>query len=261
VSTRLNRVANGDEKCSRPVEIAQAQEFLFSQPSLMFVAGVDGCRAGWVAFKVDVPSLATSVDVVDIAELLSRRPDDLLCLAIDIPIGLLNGSRACDKAARKLLGQPRGTSVFAAPCRATLSAASHAPASALNREKTTRGLSQQAWGIAPKIKQVDDAIAPDCQKWAFEVHPDVCFWAMNDHRPMKYNKKTKEGAAERVALLRNVFPEIERHLANRPTRVGADDLLDAAAAAWTALRWYRKQAECVCTPERDEKGLEVTIYY
>jgi predicted RNase H-like nuclease len=60
----------------------------------MFVAGVDGCRAGWIAFKVDVPSLDTSVDVVDLPKLLSRRPVDLFCAAIDIPIGLLDYSRA-----------------------------------------------------------------------------------------------------------------------------------------------------------------------
>src|SRR5690242_20609020 len=120
----------------------------------MFVAGVDGCRAGWVAFKVELPSFATSVDLVDLPKLLSNRPDNLLCLAIDIPIGLLDCSRACDKAARKLLGQPRGTSVFAAPCRAVLTATSHADASQINREKTGRGLSQQAFGIIPKIKQV-----------------------------------------------------------------------------------------------------------
>jgi hypothetical protein len=70
----------------------------------MFVAGVDGCRAGWIAFKIDVPSLVLSVDVVDLPKLLSSRPNDLLCLAIDIPMGLLDSSRACDKAARKLLG-------------------------------------------------------------------------------------------------------------------------------------------------------------
>jgi predicted RNase H-like nuclease len=227
----------------------------------MFVAGLDGCRAGWVAFKVAVPSLATSVDVVDVAELLSSRPDDLLCLAIDIPIGLFDCSRACDKAARKRLGRLRGTSVFAAPCRAALSAKSHSEANAMNLEKTGRGLSQQAFGIAAKIKQVDDAITPDCQQWAFEVHPEVCFWALNHHCPMKHNKKTREGAAERIAVLRPIFPEIERHLANRPPRVGADDLLDAAAAAWTALRLHQRQAECVCSPEVDEKGLEVTIYY
>jgi predicted RNase H-like nuclease len=227
----------------------------------MFVVGVDGCRGGWVAFKVELPARANSVEVVDLAAWLQARPPDLIGLGIDIPIGLLNGSRACDKAARKLLGQPRGSSVFAAPCRSALSATTHATASQINHDKTGRGLSQQAFGIIPKIKQVDDAITPQCQHWAFEVHPEVCFWALNKRRPMTHNKKTKDGAAERMALLRPVFPDIERHLANRPTRVGVDDLLDAAAAAWTALRWYRKKTDCVCTPEHDEKGLAITIYY
>jgi predicted RNase H-like nuclease len=151
--------------------------------------------------------------------------------------------------------------VFAAPCRAALSATTHAAASQINRDKTDRGLSQQAFGIIPKIKQVDDAITPDCQQWAFEVHPEVCFWALNKRRPMTHNKKTRDGAAERIAVLRPIFPEIERDLANRPPRVGADDLLDAAAAAWTALRLHQRQAECVCSAEVDEKGLAVTIYY
>jgi predicted RNase H-like nuclease len=226
----------------------------------MFVAGLDGCRAGWVSFTVELPSLDTSVDVVDLPELLRSRPPNLACIAIDIPIGLLNGSRACDRAARKLLGQPRGSSVFPAPCRAVLSASCHSEASEINRQKTTRGLSQQAWGIAPKIKQVDDAISPDSQQWAVEVHK-VCFWALNQHRPIKYNKKKKDGAADRIAVLRPVFPAIERHLANRPTRVGADDMLDAAAAAWTALRCHRSEAKCVCLPERDERGLATTIWY
>lgn len=163
----------------------------------MFVAGVDGCRAGWVHFAVEVPSLATSVDVVDLAEVLRSRPTDLVCLGIDIPIGLLNGSRACDKAARRLLGQPRGSSVFAAPCRAALSATSHAAASEINRRKTTKGLSQQAWGIAPKIKQVDDAITTDCQRWALEVHPEVCFWALNQHRAMAHNNEDKGGSSRK----------------------------------------------------------------
>ena len=134
---------------------------------------------------------------------------------------MIEGSRACDKAARKLLGQPRASSVFRAPCRAALGAQTYAEASEINRQKTTRGLSQQAWGIAPKIKQVDDAITSDSQPWAFEVHPEVCFWALNRRRPMKHNKKTSEGAAERVALLRQVFPQIEGQLASRLPRAGA----------------------------------------
>ncbi len=227
----------------------------------MFVAGVDGCRGGWVAFKVDLTAYATSVEIIDFPSWLRHRPPGLACVGIDVPIGLLDGPRQCDKAARRLLGQPRGTSVFAAPCRGALSSNDHTSATATNLRTTGRGLSQQAWGIAPKIKQVDDAITSDCQRWALEVHPEVCFWALNQRRPMKHNKKTKEGTAERVVLLRGVFPKIETHLANRLPRVGADDLLDAAAAAWTALRWHRNEAECVCTPEHDEKGLAVTIYY
>src|ERR1700691_4013563 len=129
----------------------------------MLVAGVDGCRAGWIAFKIELPSLATSVEVIDFPSLLTNRPSYLAFLGIDIPIGLLDGSRACDKAARKLLGQPRGTSVFAAPCRAALTAKTHAEASAINRKMTGRGLSQQAFGIVSKIKQVDDAITPETQ--------------------------------------------------------------------------------------------------
>jgi predicted RNase H-like nuclease len=117
-----------------------------------------------------------------------------------------------DKAARKLLGQPRGTSVFAAPCRAALTAKTHAEASAINRQKTGRGLSQQAFGIGQKIKQVDDAMTSERQAWAFEVHPEVCFRAQSGERSMVHNKKTKEGAAERIAVLNPVFPEIERHL-------------------------------------------------
>jgi len=144
---------------------------------------------------------------------------------------------------------------------AALTAKTHAEASAINRQKTGRGISQQAFGIGRKIKQVDDAMTPDCQHLAFEVHPEVCFWALNQGRPMVHNKKTVEGLAERLALLSPVFPEIQHHLGTRPSGVDKDDLLDAAAAAWTALRLHRGEAGCVCTSERDENGLEATICY
>jgi len=227
----------------------------------MFVAGVDGCSARWIAFKVELPSLATSIEVIDLQSWLRKRPPDIAYLGIDIPIGLFDRSRACDKEARKLLGQPRGTSVFAAPCRTALAAKSHAEASAINTRTTCRGLSQQAWGIAPKIKQVDDAITATCQEWVFEIHPEVCFSALNCRNPMRHNKKSQDGATERVALLRPVFSEIDRHLLNRPSGVAKDDLLDAAVAAWTALRLHKGEARSVCEPERDLKGLSGTIWY
>jgi predicted RNase H-like nuclease len=227
----------------------------------MFVAGIDGCRGGWVGFKVDLTSLNTSVELIDLSSILKGKPDDFAILAVDIPVGLLDGSRACDKSARKLLRQPRGTSVFAAPCRASLSAKNHATATATNLRTTGRGLSQQAWGIASKIKQVDDAITPQCQKWVFEVHPEVCFWALAGKRPMVNGKKTKAGITERLDLLRCVFADIEHHLQNRPANVGKDDLLDAAVAAWTALRLWKGEARQVCEPECDDEGLMATIWY
>src|SRR4051794_9445562 len=122
----------------------------------MIVAGVDGCSAGWVAFKVQLPSPLTSVETVDLPSWLRKRPPDLSCLAIDIPIGLFDRPRACDIAARRLLGTPRRSSVFPAPCRAALVASGHAAASACNRRRTGKGLTIQAWCISPKIKQVDD---------------------------------------------------------------------------------------------------------
>jgi predicted RNase H-like nuclease len=227
----------------------------------MFVAGIDGCRRGWVSFKVDLASLSTSVELIDLPSILRNKSKDMAILAIDIPIGLLDGSRAFDKAARKLLGHKRGTSVFAAPCRASLSAKNHAAASATTLRITGRGLSQQAWGIAAKIKQVDDAITPACQKWVFEVHPEVCFWALAGGRPMAHRKKKKSGVEERLELLRAVFRDIERHLQNRPASVGRDDLLDAAVTAWTAQRIHKGEAQRVCESERDAIGLEATIWY
>jgi Protein of unknown function (DUF429) len=68
-------------------------------------------------FEVEVPSLITSVKVVDLPAWVREHPLDLACLGIDIPIGLLKGLRAHSKATRKLLGQPSGNSVFPAPCR------------------------------------------------------------------------------------------------------------------------------------------------
>ena len=227
----------------------------------MFVVGVDGCRAGWVAFRVDVRTRATSVEIIDLTDVLKNRPEDLCALAIDIPIGLFERSRRCDQAARALLGQPRGCSVFSPPCRAALRTESYEQACTINEQRTGRKISRQAWGIAPKIRAVDKAISPINQKWAFEVHPEVCFWQLNGGRPMIFGKKTATGREERLALLRRHFLDIDGHLVRRDSGVAADDLLDAAAAAWTALRVHNGTAEQVCNPEWDGQRLAATIWF
>lgn len=227
----------------------------------MFVAGIDGCSGGWIAFTVEVPSHKTSVQVVNLPLLLQKQPADLACVAIDIPIGLLDRSRACDKAARKLLGWPRRSSIFSPPCRMALLETTYENCCAVNYETIGKKISRQAWGIVPKIKQVDDVISPDHQRWVYEVHPEVSFWALAERRSMKNGKKTASGVTERLNLLRNIFPEAETYLYRRPQDVSKDDLLDAAVAAWTALRTHSGTASRVCECERDNRGMDAAIWY
>jgi predicted RNase H-like nuclease len=78
---------------------------------------------------------------------------------------------------------------------------------------------------------------------------------------MVHRKKIDDGVNERLDLLRPEFPAIDRHLENRPPGVGKDDLLDAAVAAGTAVQAVEQRSTSVCEPERDPKGLIVSIGY
>lgn len=83
------------------------------------VAGVDGTPGGWAVIIMDREQLIVR-KVSALSDLFDDRPD-LKIVAADVPIGLLEryekGGRACDRAARKLLGKYRRNSVFPAPIR------------------------------------------------------------------------------------------------------------------------------------------------
>src|SRR4051812_40737033 len=83
------------------------------------VAGVDGCKAGWVvALTPDGGDGPTSLHVVaSFGDVLALRP---VAIAVDMPIGLpAAGQRACDVAIREQLGVRR-SSVFPSPTRPML---------------------------------------------------------------------------------------------------------------------------------------------
>jgi predicted RNase H-like nuclease len=221
------------------------------------VVGVDGCPAGWVCFQVDLQSRSTSVAVVSkISELLSASPRPLL-VGIDIPIGLpLKGPRACDMAARRLLGKPRSSSVFPAPVRATLVAKNYEEACNLSVSAHGKSLSKQAYEIISKIREVDNLMTPELQTWVFEVHPEVSFYTLNARHPLKHSKHEREGKDERLRLLMPQYPEIQRHLGEmKRTQIGEDDLLDAAVAAWTA----EMVARGIVPRQFDSRGLRMEI--
>src|SRR5439155_4147082 len=83
------------------------------------VAGVDGCRAGWVVVLSEGARSEVTV-ARDFAGVLGLTRGACV-VGVDMPIGLLDaaapGGRECDRHARRLLGRGRACSVFSPPAR------------------------------------------------------------------------------------------------------------------------------------------------
>jgi predicted RNase H-like nuclease len=236
---------------------------------MSFIAGVDGCRAGWVAV---LKNMDTGADhpprvVRQFSELLVC-PENPRVIMVDIPIGLLDeaqqGGRQCDRECRALLKQ-RACCVFSAPVRGCLAATTYEEAAKISRESPSAqiAISRQAYGIIPKIREVDECMTPNSQGRVFEAHPELSFAEMNNGIPV-YSKKTKAPgkAARRKILMERGFPDIPDRLNGFLRReVAEDDILDAYAMLWTAERKYRGQAVRVPdSPLNDAKGLRMEIW-
>ena len=229
---------------------------------MTYLIGADGCTGGWItAERLDGSMRWARIERL---EVLFERASAPGVLAVDAPIGLLErGSRDCDVAARAVLG-PRRSSVFPAPLRPLLATASYAEASRLRREIEGKGLSRQTWGILPKIRELDDLLRSNAAARAVtrEVHPELSFLKLSRDRPLGASKRTAEGRAERLALLRGWCGDaVERALADRRALAcAADDILDAFAALWSAERIARGVAISLPPePPRDAVGLPMAI--
>jgi predicted RNase H-like nuclease len=191
---------------------------------------------------VTVPSEGVGpYDVRAVADLHSLIDDlgvgHLRAVAIDIPIGLPeSGPRTADVEARRRVG-PRRNSVFPAPARSVLGAATHAEASARSQRASGKKISIQLFNILGKIAEVDALMTPALQERFVEMFPE---WSLTvlAGAPMAQPKTKAAGRAERAAVLGAVFGhrELEPHLRRPPAGARADDVLDAFAGAWTARR-------------------------
>lgn len=209
--------------------------------------GVDACKKGWVGITSDLRGYFGA----NIGQLVSaaERDGSLEVVAIDIPIGLpITGARQADVLARGVVGK-RASSVFTTPIRAALLAATHAEATALNVDATGKGLSQQAYALGKKILEVD-AWTKSVERSVIEVHPEVCFATMAG-RSLQHPKSTWAGVEERRLLLREAGIEVPAELGYAGEMAGVDDVLDAAAASWTAQRYADGRA--VAHPEVPER--------
>ncbi len=232
----------------------------------MRICGVDGCKRGWVAVWNSGPDRFSLQVFATFEELAAARWD---VIAVDIPIGIEDSwPRSADEEARAVLGWPRRNSVFPAPIRSALRACTRESASKITRRIVGKGVGAQAWGIFPKVRQVDDVLrqAPDLHRITFEVHPEVSFWAMNDRRAMTAKKSSSDGWKERHRLLCLAFGpdyfEQVRGIEPRKTWVADDDILDAFAALWTAERIARGESRTLPEePPHDASGNLIAIHY
>jgi predicted RNase H-like nuclease len=231
-----------------------------------YIAGVDGCPAGWIALIEHTETRSITAHVfLNFLDLVIAR--DAQVIAIDIPIGLTErGARDCDLQARSHLGPKRGTSVFPAPVRAALSASTYPEAKAASIAAQEKGISKQAFEIYPKIREVDHALRsdPDLRSRVFEVHPELTFstWAEG---PILAPKRTPEGHAIRRALIDAHFGpttfDTARNQVNR-RHASNDDIADAFAALWTAQRIIRGESQTLPPdPPLDNQGLPMRMVH
>src|SRR6516164_7856280 len=174
-----------------------------------WLAGVDGCRDGWVAaFMAPADGVVRVRAVPRFADVVAA-PEAPATIAVDIPIGLPeragHGGRAAENAVRPLLGA-RQSSVFSVPSRAAVYAESYvvACAAALATSDPPRKMSIQLYNIAPKIREVDELLRADpaLAQHVFEVHPELAFWRLNGGRALDQPKKVKGRSHEPGLALR-----------------------------------------------------------
>lgn len=234
----------------------------------MLALGVDGCRGGWLAvvLRINQGVVAAEAAVYTaFRDLLTAYPD-ADAIAVDTPIGLWESGRArlrpCDSLARQRLGK-RACCVFIPPTRAMLNADSYAPL-------RTLGLSAQAYHLISRIRELDALMTPALQARVWESHPELSFTAMAG-APIPFPKRTEQGQVVRLDMLQRAFGEafepLRDSLNDFPIRfphtvARIDDLLDAWALAWSALRHLQGQSElCLGEPTHDARGLLMAIRF
>jgi predicted RNase H-like nuclease len=238
-----------------------------------WLAGVDGCAGGWIVAFVRAERGEVRLRIVRrFADALSA-PERPIVVAVDMPIGLPErvgiGGRAAENAVRPLLGA-RQSSVFSVPSRAAIYAADYGEACriAAATSDPSRKVSKQLFNIAPKIREVDEALraAPDATGQVFEVHPELAFWRLNGGRALTEPKKVKSkpyepGLALRRGLL--IAAGLPADVVHALPQKGAasDDLLDALACAAIARRLHAGTAQPFPNPPpRDAFGLAMAIW-
>ena len=177
-------------------------------------------------------------------------------VGIDMPLGLLAaGWRDADTLARRALGR-RGVTVFAIPPRPVWQQPTYAEANRACRDLTGKGLSAQTWGLRGKLLEAD-AYRRNSPARLYEVHPELAFAALSG-APLQESKHTEAG----LAIRRQLLAQAGLTLPLRVPGAAENDLLDAAAVAWSARRIAAAEAVTLTNPaQRADDNTEIAIRY
>ncbi|MEE4161511.1 MAG: DUF429 domain-containing protein, partial [Woeseiaceae bacterium] len=222
------------------------------------IAGIDGCKAGWlVVCETPLPG-PWSWFVADRFERVRERLHDYDAIGIDMPVGIPDrGPRECEALARRVLSPRRTSSVFSTPIRPVLGIDDYRRACDEHEAVDGRRMSKQSFFIMDKIADVDTVVRawPAFGEKLHEVHPEVSFAALGGGEPMHHAKRDPAGFDERFEHLADVFPEsvLRNALDAFPrSEVSRDDVLDAFAVLWSAKRIALSTAERLpAEPARD----------
>lgn len=249
--------------------------------TMVWVAGVDGCKGGWIAAfcdtdKPDEPIVEVFAHFVEILE-SAHAPR---IVAVDMPIGLpdwIEGrGRGPEQAARAVLGPRRG-SVFSIPSRRAVYAVdrpviglddidrSHALSCEVARQTSSlaSAFSRQAFMILPKIREIDRLLKAKSEfgKRVREVHPELAFWSMNGETPLSFPKKHPLGETKRIELLQSQGFREMAIVAPAPKGAKRDDALDALAALVVARHIAAGRGKPFPDPPgRDSHGIPIAIW-
>ena len=223
------------------------------------VIGVDACKDGWVFIQLMDSGFSSAKIYRRLAHGIDASPD-AEAIGVDMPIGypsLPAAERQADGAARAFVN-PRHSSVFPALHPDVLHLSNYDEANRKSREVTGRGITKPSFSLREKILEVERIAAVDNR--VYEVHPEVSFRELAGC-PLATTKRQWNGQAERRNLLAKHGIAIPDYL-DDATSAGADDILDAAAAAWSAHRIAMGHAISLPNPpEHSDEGLKVAIWY
>ena len=229
------------------------------------VVGVDGCRAGWLAFTID--NSGYSLNIYNSIEMLCRENAEAKLIIIDMPLGLpesINDIRP-EIEARKILGK-KASSIFNCPCRQAVYKDSYKEANEMNKNVLGKGLSQQSYAICPKIREID-MFLKDNEEYKdklIESHPEICFSKLNG-TPIFENKKTPEGIKKRISVLSKYYKGIEAivygsEISKKDAQI--DDILDAICLAVVAKIGQKDKLKAIPSiPQKDNCGLLMQMVY